>query len=143
MRKTRPSSAALAARLVLGLAASIPATLMARVPDTPAPLEDEASVERAAVRLAEELGVANVLITRGPGGMLLARSDGAAAVSLAARATELVDELEAGWPSMVTPELGLGGVEPGEAEIRERMSGNLCRCGAYANIVPAIAAVAK
>ena len=26
-----------------------------------------------------------------------------------------------------------------DAEIRERMSGNLCRCGAYANIVPAIA----
>ena len=29
------------------------------------------------------------------------------------------------------------------AEIRERMSGNLCRCGAYANIVPAIAEVAR
>jgi xanthine dehydrogenase YagT iron-sulfur-binding subunit len=28
-------------------------------------------------------------------------------------------------------------------EIRERMSGNLCRCGAYANIVPAIAQVAR
>jgi xanthine dehydrogenase YagT iron-sulfur-binding subunit len=28
-------------------------------------------------------------------------------------------------------------------EIRERMSGNLCRCGAYANIVPAIAEVAQ
>jgi xanthine dehydrogenase YagT iron-sulfur-binding subunit len=28
-------------------------------------------------------------------------------------------------------------------EIRERMSGNLCRCGAYANIVPAIADVAR
>ena len=27
-------------------------------------------------------------------------------------------------------------------EIRERMSGNLCRCAAYANIVPAVAAVA-
>jgi xanthine dehydrogenase YagT iron-sulfur-binding subunit len=26
-----------------------------------------------------------------------------------------------------------------EAELRERMSGNLCRCGAYANIIPAIA----
>ena len=29
-----------------------------------------------------------------------------------------------------------------DAEIRERMSGNLCRCGAYANIVPAIAEAA-
>ena len=30
-----------------------------------------------------------------------------------------------------------------EHEIRERMSGNLCRCGAYANIVPAIAEAAR
>ena len=30
-----------------------------------------------------------------------------------------------------------------DAEIRERMSGNLCRCAAYANIVPAVAAVAE
>jgi xanthine dehydrogenase YagT iron-sulfur-binding subunit len=32
-------------------------------------------------------------------------------------------------------------VELDAAEIRERMSGNICRCGAYANIVPAIASV--
>jgi len=32
------------------------------------------------------------------------------------------------------------GVELDDAEIRERMSGNICRCGAYANIVPAIKA---
>jgi xanthine dehydrogenase YagT iron-sulfur-binding subunit len=30
-----------------------------------------------------------------------------------------------------------------DAEIRERMSGNLCRCGAYANIVPAIASLER
>jgi xanthine dehydrogenase YagT iron-sulfur-binding subunit len=30
-----------------------------------------------------------------------------------------------------------------DEEIRERMSGNLCRCGAYANIVPAIREVAE
>src|SRR5215213_3746503 len=35
------------------------------------------------------------------------------------------------------------GVALDEDEIRERMSGNLCRCGAYANIVPAIAEVAR
>jgi len=35
------------------------------------------------------------------------------------------------------------GVALDAAEIRERMSGNLCRCGAYANIVPAIASVAR
>jgi xanthine dehydrogenase YagT iron-sulfur-binding subunit len=35
------------------------------------------------------------------------------------------------------------GVELDEAEIRERMSGNLCRCGAYVNIVTAIADAAS
>ena len=35
------------------------------------------------------------------------------------------------------------GVALGPAEIRERMSGNLCRCGAYPNIVAAIAEVAS
>jgi xanthine dehydrogenase YagT iron-sulfur-binding subunit len=34
-------------------------------------------------------------------------------------------------------------VELTDDEIRERMSGNLCRCGAYANIVPAIAEMAR
>ncbi len=34
------------------------------------------------------------------------------------------------------------GAELDAAELRERMSGNLCRCGAYANIVPAIAGAA-
>ncbi len=35
------------------------------------------------------------------------------------------------------------GVALDAAEIRERMSGNLCRCGAYVNIVAAIAEVAE
>ena len=35
------------------------------------------------------------------------------------------------------------GAELTEDEIRERMSGNICRCGAYANIVPAIAQAAR
>jgi xanthine dehydrogenase YagT iron-sulfur-binding subunit len=45
----------------------------------------------------------------------------------------------------VTPAetLGVAGREDLDAaEVRERMSGNLCRCGAYVNIVPAILAVA-
>jgi xanthine dehydrogenase YagT iron-sulfur-binding subunit len=50
-----------------------------------------------------------------------------------------VDEARLGWPSAVTPDLLAAEVELGPGEIRERMSGNLCRCGAYANIVPAIA----
>jgi xanthine dehydrogenase YagT iron-sulfur-binding subunit len=49
-------------------------------------------------------------------------------------ATGMLRELEAGWPSAVSD----GEVELGPEEIRERMSGNLCRCGAYANLVPAI-----
>jgi xanthine dehydrogenase YagT iron-sulfur-binding subunit len=55
-------------------------------------------------------------------------------------ATAMLQELRDGWPSAVT-ELGVP-VRPTPEEIRERMSGNLCRCGAYANIVPAIAEVA-
>jgi xanthine dehydrogenase YagT iron-sulfur-binding subunit len=49
----------------------------------------------------------------------------------------MLEEVREGWPSAVTEDL-LGDAELGDAEIRERMSGNLCRCGAYANIVPAI-----
>jgi xanthine dehydrogenase YagT iron-sulfur-binding subunit len=44
-----------------------------------------------------------------------------------------------GWEaSAVTTDL-TAAPELTDEEIRERMSGNLCRCGAYANIVPAIA----
>jgi xanthine dehydrogenase YagT iron-sulfur-binding subunit len=50
----------------------------------------------------------------------------------------MLEEVRDGWPSAVTEDLR-GDAELGDAEIRERMSGNLCRCGAYANIVPAIA----
>jgi xanthine dehydrogenase YagT iron-sulfur-binding subunit len=49
-------------------------------------------------------------------------------------ATGMLRELEAGWPSAVSGDA----FTLDEAEIRERMSGNLCRCGAYANLVPAI-----
>jgi xanthine dehydrogenase YagT iron-sulfur-binding subunit len=44
---------------------------------------------------------------------------------------------------VVTEDLTAETVAVDDAEIRERMSGNLCRCGAYANIVPAIAEVAR
>jgi xanthine dehydrogenase YagT iron-sulfur-binding subunit len=47
-------------------------------------------------------------------------------------------EAREGWPSAVTDDLAAETVALDEAEIRERMSGNLCRCGAYANIVPAV-----
>ena len=54
-------------------------------------------------------------------------------------AVGMLDEVARGWPSAVTEG---DDVDLGAAEIRERMSGNLCRCGAYANIVPAIAQAA-
>jgi xanthine dehydrogenase YagT iron-sulfur-binding subunit len=47
-----------------------------------------------------------------------------------------LDEVKRGWPSAVTPP----GAEPtlDDREVAERMSGNLCRCAAYAHIVPAV-----
>ena len=58
-------------------------------------------------------------------------------------AVGMLREIEAGWPSAVTADLTAGQVTLDDDEIRERMSGNLCRCAAYANIVPAIAEVAR
>ena len=52
-------------------------------------------------------------------------------------AVGMLDELRAGHPSHVTADL-TAPVELSDEEIRERMSGNLCRCGAYVNIVAAI-----
>jgi xanthine dehydrogenase YagT iron-sulfur-binding subunit len=57
-------------------------------------------------------------------------------------AVGMLREVEAGWPSVVTADLEEEQVELGVEEIRERMSGNLCRCGAYVNIVAAIEEVA-
>jgi len=56
-------------------------------------------------------------------------------------AVGMLGEADAGWPSAVTPDVGASTVALDEPEIRERMSGNLCRCGAYVNIVAAIAHV--
>ena len=50
---------------------------------------------------------------------------------------------EAGWPSAVSADLTAEQITLDDEEIRERMSGNLCRCAAYANIVPAIKEVAR
>jgi xanthine dehydrogenase YagT iron-sulfur-binding subunit len=53
----------------------------------------------------------------------------------------VLDEIKAGIPSHVTADLTTP-VQMTEAELRERMSGNICRCGAYSNIVEAITEVA-
>ena len=52
-------------------------------------------------------------------------------------AVAVLDEVRRGWPSHVTEDLA-GEPQLTDAEVSERMSGNLCRCGAYANIVPAV-----
>jgi xanthine dehydrogenase YagT iron-sulfur-binding subunit len=55
----------------------------------------------------------------------------------------MLDEAARGWPSAVTADLTSRGVPLDAPEVRERMSGNLCRCGAYVNIVPAVLEVAR
>jgi xanthine dehydrogenase YagT iron-sulfur-binding subunit len=50
----------------------------------------------------------------------------------------MLREAAAGWPSAVSADLTAEAYALDDDEIRERMSGNLCRCAAYANIVPAI-----
>ena len=57
-------------------------------------------------------------------------------------ATAVLREIEEGWPSHVTGDPSEAPA-PTAAEIAERMSGNLCRCGAYSNIVAAILEVAS
>jgi xanthine dehydrogenase YagT iron-sulfur-binding subunit len=57
-------------------------------------------------------------------------------------AVGMLDEAAAGMPSHVTDDL-TAPVRLSDAEIRERMSGNLCRCGAYVNIVAAVREVAR
>ncbi|MGY1744294.1 2Fe-2S iron-sulfur cluster-binding protein [Blastococcus sp. SYSU D00695] len=52
-------------------------------------------------------------------------------------AVGVLDEVRRGWPSHVSEDL-TAPPELTSDEVAERMSGNLCRCGAYANIVPAV-----
>jgi len=56
-------------------------------------------------------------------------------------AVGVLDEVRAGIPSHVSADL-TAPVRLSEVELRERMSGNICRCGAYSNIVEAITEVA-
>ncbi|ACP21601.1 xanthine dehydrogenase (plasmid) [Sinorhizobium fredii NGR234] len=52
-------------------------------------------------------------------------------------AVGMLKEIRAGWPSHASSDVA-GPAALTEAEIRERMSGNFCRCAAYPNIVAAI-----
>jgi xanthine dehydrogenase YagT iron-sulfur-binding subunit len=53
-------------------------------------------------------------------------------------AAGMLAESQQGMPSYVTEDLTHPTAELTDAEIRERMSGNICRCAAYPNIVAAI-----
>jgi xanthine dehydrogenase YagT iron-sulfur-binding subunit len=53
-------------------------------------------------------------------------------------AVAMVEELRRGLPSHVTADLDADAIALDRDELRERMSGNLCRCGAHNGIVEAI-----
>jgi xanthine dehydrogenase YagT iron-sulfur-binding subunit len=57
-------------------------------------------------------------------------------------AVALLSEHRAGWPSHVTADVATAPTLT-DAEIAERMSGNICRCSAYPNIIAAIREVAE
>lgn len=57
-------------------------------------------------------------------------------------AVGMLREVQSGWPSAAGFPGSEGEIKLDPEEIRERMSGNLCRCGAYVNIVAAIGDVA-
>lgn len=56
-------------------------------------------------------------------------------------AVAVLDEIKAGIPSLASTELTASPQFTAD-ELRERMSGNICRCGAYSNIIEAITEVA-
>ena len=53
-------------------------------------------------------------------------------------AVGMLGEHGKGWPSHATADVAAELIPLSDAEIRERMSGNLCRCAAYPNILAAI-----
>lgn len=52
----------------------------------------------------------------------------------------MFNEFQNGLPSAVTKDISAGEIEFSDEEIKERMSGNLCRCGAYVGIAEAVRA---
>ena len=57
-------------------------------------------------------------------------------------AVAMLEEIRGGIPSHASKDLGVASTATPD-ELRERMSGNLCRCGAYSNIIDAISEVDK
>jgi len=60
-------------------------------------------------------------------------------------ALAMIEEAKAGWPSAATPDVTkpFNLADLSDTEIRERMSGNLCRCSCYPNIVDAVAETSR
>ena len=58
-------------------------------------------------------------------------------------AAGMLAEVKGGMPNVVTANLARNAGPLTDEEIRERMSGNICRCSAYPNIVAAIREVAQ
>jgi xanthine dehydrogenase YagT iron-sulfur-binding subunit len=58
-------------------------------------------------------------------------------------AVGMLAEAKAGWPSHATADVTSRRIRLTDAEIWERMSGNICRCAAYPNIIAAIRDVAE
>ena len=57
-------------------------------------------------------------------------------------AVAMLEEIRDGVPSHASADLGVAAMATPD-ELRERMSGNICRCGAYSNIIDAISEVDK
>jgi xanthine dehydrogenase YagT iron-sulfur-binding subunit len=58
-------------------------------------------------------------------------------------AIALLDEVRAGQPSAASTDVAAVPIVLDDAEIRERMSGNLCRCSCYPGIVAAVRSAAE
>ena len=60
-------------------------------------------------------------------------------------AVAMIEEARAGWPSAATTDVSrsFSMEDLSDVEIRERLSGNLCRCACYPNIVDAVAEVSR
>ncbi|MDR7253098.1 xanthine dehydrogenase YagT iron-sulfur-binding subunit [Nocardioides sp. BE266] len=103
-----------------------------------------ASYDGAVVTTAAGLGTADRL---GPMQQAFAERDalqcGYCTPGQVCSAVAMLEEARAGMPSHVSPDVRDTDVDLTDAEVRERMSGNLCRCGAYVNIVAAIQDVAR
>ena len=105
------------------------------------PRSDRERVLRSALRLLEPGGWL-VLVDLHPAGPWLQLPQQLfCALFETDTATAMLEEIAADWPSDASKNLE-GRIAISGEEIRERMSGNLCRCGAYANIVAAIEEVA-